>query len=88
MQTHKISQPQQYWQTNVRLTLFLLAIWFVLTFVVSFFADELNQFSFLGFPLGFYMASQGALVFYLAIVWFYARYMNQLDKAYGLDDED
>jgi putative solute:sodium symporter small subunit len=82
------SKQKQYWQTNLRLTIGLLLLWFLLTFVVNFFADELNAFTFLDFPLGFYMASQGSLLFYLAIIWFYARYMNQLDRAYGLDDDD
>lgn len=81
------SRQSQYWQTNIRVTFSLLMIWFVLTFVVNFFADALNEFEILGFPLGFYMASQGSLLVYLAIVWFYARYMDKLDQAYGLDGD-
>jgi len=73
---------KEYWQRNLRMTTFLLAVWFVVTFVVSFFARELSGLTIFGFPLGFYMGAQGALVIYVLIVWYYARYMNALDKEY------
>ena len=74
---------KEYWQRNLRMTTFLLAVWFVVTFVVSFFARELSGLTIFGFPLGFYMGAQGALVIYVLIVWYYARYMNALDKEYN-----
>lgn len=79
---------QHYWQLNIRLTSWMLILWLLLTFGATYFADVLNQFTFLGFPLGYYMAAQGILVLYLAIVWFYARYMNRLDEAYEVDEDD
>ena len=33
---------KQYWSKNLRMTAFLLSIWFVVTFVVGFYARELN----------------------------------------------
>jgi len=75
-----------YWRRNLRMTALLLLIWFAVTFVASYFARELNEFSFLGFPLGFYMGAQGSLIIYLAIVWYYARYMNKLDQEFGFDE--
>lgn len=77
---------QQYWRRNLRLTAILLAIWFVVTFVASYFARELNEITVLGFPLGFYMGAQGSLIVYVLIIWFYARYMNNLDKDYGVHE--
>jgi putative solute:sodium symporter small subunit len=64
----------------------LLAVWFVVTFVVSYFARELADVTLLGFPLGFYMGAQGAPLIYLLIIWWYARYMNNLDREYGVSD--
>lgn len=75
-----------YWRRNLRMTALLLFIWFGVTFIASYFARELNGVSFLGFPLGFYMGAQGSLLIYLAIVWFYARYMNKLDREFGIDE--
>ena len=79
---------REYWRRNLRMTGFLLGIWFVVTFVVSFFARELSGITILGFPLGFYMGAQGALIVYVVIIWFYARYMNALDQEYGVHEGD
>ena len=79
---------KEYWQRNLRMTGILLAIWFVVTFVVSFFARELNEVTVLGFPLGFYMGAQGSLVIYVIIIWYYAKYMNTLDQEYGVHEGD
>ena len=76
---------KQYWQINLRMTSILLAIWFVVTFVMGWYARELNTIEIIG-PLGFYMSAQGSLIIYVAIIWFYQRYMNNLDKEYGVHE--
>ena len=78
---------RQYWQKNLRLTGILLAIWFVVTFVVSYFARDLS-FSFFGWPFSFWMGAQGALVIYVIIIWYYARAMNRLDQEHGVAEEE
>ncbi len=78
---------REYWQKNLRITGILLAVWFVVTFVVSYFARDLS-FSFFGWPFSFWMGAQGALVVYVAIIWFYAHYMNKLDQEYGVAEEE
>lgn len=75
---------RDYWQRNLKMTALLLAIWFVVSFVVSYFARDLAVLTVMGFPLGFYMGAQGAPLIYLAIIWWYARYMNNLDRQYGV----
>lgn len=77
---------REYWHKNLRLTGILLTIWFVATYVVSYFARELNEIVILGFPLGFYMGAQGALIIYVLIIWYYARSMNKLDREYGVHE--
>jgi putative solute:sodium symporter small subunit len=59
----------------------------LVTFVLSWFSSWLNQWQFLSFPLGFYMAAQGSLLLYLLLIWIYNRRMHQLDVEYGIDDE-
>jgi putative solute:sodium symporter small subunit len=76
---------KEYWQRNLKLTGILLAIWFVATFVVSWYARELNEITLIG-PVGFYMGAQGALIIYVLIIWFYARYLNNLDQEYGVHE--
>ena len=76
-----------YWKKTQTLTLSLLAVWVVVTFILSWFAPWLNHWQFLGFPLGFYMAAQGSLFLYLLLIWFYNRRMRKLDAEFGIDDE-
>lgn len=75
---------REYWRKNIRLTAILLAIWFVVTYVVGFFARDLNAVTIFGFPLGFYMGAQGSLIIYVVIIFFYASRMNKMDKEYGV----
>jgi putative solute:sodium symporter small subunit len=77
---------RSYWQKNLRLTSVLLAIWFVVTFVIAFNARELS-FNFFGWPFSFWVASQGALIVYMLIIWFYARTMNRLDQEHNVAEE-
>ena len=77
----------RYWLRTRRLTFRLLFVWVIFTFVLNWFAPELNGFSLFGFPFGFYMAAQGTLVSYLAIIGFYNRRMRQLEAELGIDEE-
>jgi putative solute:sodium symporter small subunit len=77
------ARHHEYWRKNLRITAFLLSIWFFVTFVLVFFARDLD-FKFFGWPFSFWVAAQGALVIYCAIIYFYARYMNKLDIEYGV----
>jgi putative solute:sodium symporter small subunit len=63
------------------MTGFLLALWFIVTFVVGYYARDLN-FNFFGWPFSFWVGAQGALVAYVLIIAYYAHYMNNLDKEY------
>jgi putative solute:sodium symporter small subunit len=78
---------RQYWSKNLRITGLLLAIWFLVTYGVGYFARDLN-FNFFGWPFSFWVGAQGALVVYVAIIWFYARYMNRLDQQHGVAEEE
>ena len=77
---------REYWSKNLRITAILLFIWFVVTFVMGWFARDLNQFNFFGWPFAFYMAAQGSLIVYVFLIWFYARYMNNLDREYDVHE--
>ena len=76
-----------YWQKNLNVTAKLMGVWFVVTFVVTFFARDLN-FNFFGWPFSFWMASQGSLIIYVLIIWYYASYMNKIDKEHGVAEEE
>lgn len=80
------AQRQEYWRKTRLLTLGLLIVWIAVTYVISWYARELNELVIFGFPLGFYMGAQGSLLVYLAIVGIYCRLMVRLEAKYRIDD--
>jgi putative solute:sodium symporter small subunit len=78
---------RRHWRKNLSVGGMLLVIWFIVTFVVTYFARDLS-FGFFGWPFSFWVASQGALFVYVLIVAFYAAYMNKLDRKQGAAGED
>lgn len=75
---------ESYWQANIRIITILLIIWFAVAYVPPLFVNQLNQIVIAGFPLGYYMGSQGSLIVFVLEIFFYAWYMNRLDEDYGL----
>lgn len=80
-------RQRAYWRRTLRLTGWLLALWFGVSFGIAFFARELS-FTIFGWPFSFWVAAQGALVVYCVIVWFYARWMDRLDIEYGVQEDE
>ena len=76
----------QYWRKTLWITGILLAVWFFVTFVIGYFARDLN-FTFFGWPFSFWVGSQGALIVYVLIIWYYERYMNNLDIEHGVSED-
>ena len=74
----------EYWRKNLTITAILMFIWFVVTFVIGYYARELHEMTILGFPFAFYMGAQGSLIIYVIIIGVYAWYMNKQDKIYGV----
>ncbi len=81
-------QKDAYWRYNVKLTTILLVIWFVVTYLISgLWASWLNQYTMLGFPMGYYMAAQGSLAIFVVEIAVYAYLMNRKDEEYGIREE-
>jgi putative solute:sodium symporter small subunit len=83
----KSSQINAYWKENIRIVLSLLSVWFLVSFGMSIlFVDYLDNFRFFGFKLGFWMAQQGAIYFFLVIIFVYVYKMKKLDRKYDVDE--
>lgn len=81
-------QRESYWRYNVKLTTTLLAIWFVVTYLLGgVFAASLNQVVVFGFPLGYYVAAQGSLAIFVIEIALYAKLMNAKDLEFGIREE-
>ena len=81
------SNNSLYWQANLRLMYFCLAVWFVVSFGCGILlVDVLNNFQLGGYKLGFWFAQQGSIYVFLFLVFFYAFRMNQLDKKFNVQE--
>jgi putative solute:sodium symporter small subunit len=81
-------QKDEYWSYNVRLTGVLLAIWFVVTFLLGgWFAADLNEIVIADFPLGYWIAAQGSIAVFVIEIAVYARLMNAKDLEYGIRED-
>lgn len=72
-------QERRAWHHNLRWIVGLLAVWFVVTFVIAWFAREL-RFDFFGWPFSFWVGAQGALIIYVLMAALYAWRMNRADR--------
>ncbi|MCC7427490.1 MAG: DUF4212 domain-containing protein [Alphaproteobacteria bacterium] len=79
---------QAYWGETSRLMWTMLAIWFIASFAIHFFAPALNGIRILGFPLGFYMAAQGSLIVFVAALFWFASRQNAIDEKYGVAEDE
>ena len=72
-----------HWIKSRNLTAVVLIIWFVFSLGVHVFAQYLNTLSFLGFPLGYYMAVQGSLIVFVALIFLQNQRQDDIDETYG-----
>ncbi|MEO1034043.1 MAG: DUF4212 domain-containing protein [Pseudomonadota bacterium] len=83
-----MSNSDAYWRSNQRLVAVLLAVWFVVSFLLSIvLVEPLNRIQLGGFKLGFWFAQQGSIYIYVLLVFVYAVRMRALDREHDLDDE-
>lgn len=77
---------KKYWQKTLRLTAALLSMWFVVAYIFAILlAPWLNTFNFLGGPLGFWLAQNGAIYVFVALILIYCLQMNKLDEEFEAD---
>ncbi len=80
-------QQDAYWQKTSRLMWTIMILWFFFSFVVHFFAVQLNNIVIFGFPLGFYMAAQGSLISYVVLCFWNASAQNRIDEEFGVAED-
>ncbi len=78
---------EAYWARTSRLMWIIMALWVIFSFIIPAFAVQLNQIRIFGFPLGFYMAAQGSLIFYVVVCFWNARAQNKIDEEFGVAED-
>ena len=77
-----------HWQRTRRLMIIHLSIWFFFSFVIHWFAVDLNKASFLDFPLGYYFAAQGSLAVFVIQLFVFVKQQDNVDREAGVAEDD
>ena len=77
----------EHWRQTRRLMIIHLTIWFIFAFVVHWFAVSLNNISFFGWPLGYYMAAQGSLIVFVVQLFLFNRQQHAIDTRFGVAED-
>jgi len=84
----KPKQRAAYWRANLKVLAGCMLVWFTCSFVMGILlVEQLNQVTIAGFPLGFWFAQQGSIYIFVALIFFYAWKMNQLDQKYDVHED-
>lgn len=82
------TNSQAYWKATLRLLTRILIIWFVVSFGAGIlFADVLNNIKLGGYPVGFWFAQQGSIYIFIALIFYYAKKMGDLDRQFDVHEE-
>ncbi len=75
---------QAYWRVNTALIFSLLMVWALVSLVFSILlVQPLNSLRLGGVPFGFWMAQQGSIYVFVALIFIYAAQMDRLDRKYN-----
>ena len=82
------NKDAEYWSANIRIILWSLVVWAVVSFGFGILLRPLLS----GIPvggtdLGFWFAQQGSIIVFLILIFNYAWRMNKLDREYGVDEQ-
>jgi putative solute:sodium symporter small subunit len=83
-----VQRSKGYWRANVKVQGSLLVVWGVVGLVLAvLLAEPLNEIVIGGFPLGFWVAQQGSIIVFVALIFIYARRMDRVDEEYDVHEE-
>ena len=69
----KNNKADIYWKKNLKYLTILLSIWFTVSFGFGIIlVDQLNEFQFFGFKLGFWFAQQGSIYFFVFLIFIFS----------------
>lgn len=77
-----------YWQKTSKLMITMMILWVLFGFIIHMFVGSLNGIKVMGFPLGFYMAAQGSLIVFVAMLFWFAKAQDNIDRECGVAEDE
>ena len=82
------NNSKAYWSATLGLLTKVLVIWFVVSYGAGIlFAEALNGIKLGGYPLGFWFAQQGSIYVFIALIFWYAKKMGDIDRKFGMQED-
>ena len=78
-----MSNKERHWEKTKGLMMLTLLIWFIFSIVIFMFGESLNNGSFLGYPLAYYMCAQGSIVIFVVLIFWFANRQEKIDEEFG-----
>ena len=78
-----MSNKERHWEKTKGLMMLTLGIWFIFSIVIFMFGESLNNSSFLGYPLAYYMCAQGSIVIFVVLIFWFANRQEKIDEEFG-----
>ena len=78
-----MSNKERHWEKTKGLMMLTLAIWFVFSIGIFMFGESLNNGSFLGYPLAYYMCAQGSIIIFVVLIFWFANRQEKIDEEFG-----
>ncbi len=83
-----MSNKERHWEKTKGLMFLTLAIWFVFSIVIFMFGESLNNGSFLGYPLAYYMCAQGSIIIFVVLIFWFANRQEKIDEEFGFGEKE
>ena len=81
-----MSNKEKHWDKTKSLMIITLALWFLFGYVIFMFGSSLNEGSFLGYPLAYYMCAQGSIVAFVVLIFWFANRQEKIDEEFGFQE--
>ncbi|PKO88204.1 MAG: DUF4212 domain-containing protein [Betaproteobacteria bacterium HGW-Betaproteobacteria-10] len=77
-----------YWSATLGLLTKIMIVWFLVSFGAGIlFVEVLNNIKLGGYPLGFWFAQQGSIYMFIALIFYYAKKMGEIDRKFDVHED-
>ena len=81
-----MSNKEKHWEKTKGLLIITLVIWFIFGYLIFMFGSSLNEGSFLGYPLAYYMCAQGSIIAFVVLIFWFANKQAKIDEEFGFSE--
>jgi putative solute:sodium symporter small subunit len=82
------NNAKAYWSATLGLLTKVLVIWFLVSYGAGIlFASVLNTIHIGGYPVGFWFSQQGSIYVFIALIFWYAKKMGEIDRRFGMQED-